>query len=176
VDNPVWAYVFGPPKDKRAVIELMQSLPAFEGLSQNELVTIERSLHQRNYSSGEKIFGEDMPGAGMYIIKEGEVAITKRISEEKEVELAVITRHNFFGEMALIDESPRSASAVANKDTVLLAFCQPDLENLKDRNPKVAAKIISNIARLICKRLVKANDNLEVLEKKITNHGVDCDK
>lgn len=173
MDNPVWAYVFGPPKDKRAVIELMQTLPAFDGLTLKELVTIERSLHVRNYSSGEKIFGEDMPGAGMYIIREGEVVITKKIDDDKEVQLAVITKNNFFGEMALIDESPRSASAIAQKDTVLLAFCQPDLENLKDRNPPVAAKIITNIARLICKRLVKANENLEILERKLHAQGVE---
>jgi CRP/FNR family cyclic AMP-dependent transcriptional regulator len=171
VDNPVWTYIFGPPKEKRAVISLMKSLPAFEGLSQKELITIERILHQRWYKAGEKVFGEDMPGAGMYIVKEGEVVIKKRIDEEKEVDLAVITERNFFGELALIDEMPRSASAIAQKDTVLLAFCKPDLENIKDRNPRVAAQILTNIARLVCKRLVKANENLEILEKKLANQG-----
>jgi len=175
VDNPVWTYIFGPPKEKRAVIELMKSLPAFEGLSQKDLVTIERILHQRRYKAGEKVFGEDMPGAGMYIVKEGEVVITKRIGEDREVELAVITERNFFGELALIDEMPRSATAVVRKDTVLLAFCKPDLENIKDRNTRVAAQIITNIARLVCKRLIKANENLEVLEKKLDKHGVDRD-
>lgn len=176
MDNPVWTYIFGPPKEKRAVTELMKSLPAFEGLTQRELVTIERVLHQRLYKAGEKVFGEDMPGAGMYIIKEGEVVIKKRIDAEKEVELAVITERNFFGELALIDEMPRSASAVVNKDTVLLAFCKPDLENIKDRNPRVAAKILANIARLVCKRLVRANENLEVLQKKLNNQGEGCDE
>ncbi len=167
MDNPVWAYIFGPPKEKRAIIELMKSLPAFEGLTQKELVTIERILHQRRYNAGEKVFGEDMPGAGMYIVKEGEVVIVKKIDADKEVELAVITERNFFGELALIDEMPRSASAVARKDTLLLAFCKPDLENIKDRNPRVAAQVVTNLARLVCKRLVKANENLEVLEKKL---------
>ena len=41
MDNPVWAYIFGPPKEKKAMIELLRSLPAFEGLSNNELVQID---------------------------------------------------------------------------------------------------------------------------------------
>ena len=165
MDNPIWAYIFGPPKEKQTMIELLKDLPVFEGLSQRELIAIERIIHQRRYNAGEMIFGEDMLGAGMYIVKEGEVAITKKVNKNKEIELAVIGERNFFGEMALIDEMPRSASAKAKKDTVLFAFCKPDLENIMERNPKVAAAIITNIARLVCKRLVKANENLEALEK-----------
>ena len=129
------------------------------------MVAIERVIHQRRYNAGESIFGEDMLGAGMYIVKEGEVAITKKIKGDKEIELAVIGERNFFGEMALIDEMPRSASAIAKKDTILFAFCKPDLENIMERNPKVAAAIITNIARLVCKRLVQSNENREALEK-----------
>ncbi len=164
MDNPIWAYIFGPPKEKQTTIELMKSLPAFEGLTIRELIAIERSIHQRRYNAGEFIFGEDMPGAGMYIIKSGEVAIKKKIKDNDEIDLAIIQEHNFFGEMALIDEMPRSASAVATKDTILLALCKPDLENILERNPKVAVKIVINISRLICKRLVKANENLEILK------------
>jgi CRP-like cAMP-binding protein len=142
VDNPIWTYIFGPPKEKQTVIELMKLLPAFEGLSQRELVAVERSIHQRRYSAGELVFGENMPGAGMYIVKSGEVAIKKKISDSDDIELAVIKENNFFGEMALIDEMPRSASAVAIKDTILFAFCKPDLENILERNPKVAANAL----------------------------------
>lgn len=172
MENLIWAYIFKPPKHKRAMIELIKSLPAFEGLTLKELVTVERTIHKRRYRDGEKVFDEDMPGAGMYIIEEGEVVIKKKIDNKKEIELAVIKERNFFGEMALIDEVPRSASAVARKDTVLLAFSKPDLENIKDRNPKVAVKIITNIAQLICKRLVKANENLGIIERELSDHKV----
>lgn len=165
VENPVWSYIFGLPKEKHALIELIKSLPVFKGLSMRELVMIERIIHQRKYSDGEIIFGENTPGAGMYIVKEGEVVIKKNTYNDREIELAVIGEQSFFGEMALIDEVPRSASAEARKDTVLLAFCKPDLENLKERNPKIALTVTTNIAQLVCRRLVKANENLEKLEK-----------
>ena len=158
------------------MIDLMKSLPAFEGLSVNELLTVERTQHQRKYATGEVVFNEDMPGAGMYIIKEGEISIIKRIDEKNEVELAVVKESSFFGELALIDEMPRSATAKVLKDTVLFAFCKPDLENIMERNPRLASKIVMNIARLICKRLVQANENLEVIKKKLLQHGDTSEK
>ncbi|MBD3393144.1 MAG: cyclic nucleotide-binding domain-containing protein [Chitinivibrionales bacterium] len=167
VDNPVWAYVFGPPKERKAMIELLKSLPAFEGLSTNELIQVDRMLHERRYTAGEMVFEEGMPGAGMYIVKEGEVAIRKKLDEGRTIQLALIQERHFFGEMALLDEMPRSASGYATRDTVLLSFCEPDLEKLTERNPRLANKILTNISRLVCKRLVRANENLEVLQSQL---------
>jgi CRP-like cAMP-binding protein len=167
VENPVWAYVFGPPKEKKAMVELLRALPAFEGLTTNELCQVDRMLHQRRYSAGETVFEEGMPGAGMYIVKEGEIAIDKKIDNKRSVHLADIQERNFFGELALLDEMPRSASCRAKRDTVLLSLCKPDLEKINERNPRLANTIITNVSRLLCKRLVKANENLEVLQGKL---------
>lgn len=167
MDNPIWAYIFGLPKELQSMNKLLQALPVFEGLSKNELLQIERILYQRHYAVNEIVFGEGMPGAGMYIVKEGEVVIKKNIEGGEGVELAVIREKSFFGELALLVEMPRSASAYAQKDSLLLAFGKPDLEKLNDRNPKLALKIVNNIARLVCQRLVKANDNLELLQNKL---------
>jgi len=171
VENPVWAYVFGPPKERRAMIALLRSLPAFEDLGTNELVQIERMLHERRYSAGEMVFEEGMPGAGMYIVKEGEIAIRKKLDGGRSIELAVVDERHFFGELALLDEMPRSASCYATKDSVLLSLCKPDLEKLNERNPRLANKILGNISRLVCKRLVKANENLETLQAKLNGHA-----
>jgi CRP-like cAMP-binding protein len=167
MENAVWGYIFGPPKEKKAMIDMLRALPAFEGLSSNELVQIERMLHQRRYSAGEAVFEEGMPGAGMYIVKEGEVAIRKRVDDNHAIELAAIGSQNFFGELALLDETPRSASAYASRESVLLALSGPDLEKIRDRNPKLALKVIGNVARLVCKRLVRTNEHLESVQKKL---------
>jgi CRP-like cAMP-binding protein len=173
VDNPLWTYIFGPPARKRGMVELLQILPAFEGLSTNELLQIERRLHQRHYRANETVLEEGMPGAGMYIVKEGEVVVRKRIGDETTVDLAVVHERSFFGELALIDEMPRSASVRATRDTVLLALGKPDLEKLTDQNPKLAMKVLGNIARLVCKRLVRANENLESLQSELNELRAD---
>jgi CRP-like cAMP-binding protein len=149
------------------MVELLRTLPAFEGLSANELLQIERRLHLRHYRADEVVFEEGMPGAGMYIVKEGEVVIRKRIGDGDIVDLAVVKERSFFGELALIDEMPRSASAHTARETVMLALGKPDLENLTEQNPKLAMKVLGNIARLVCKRLVRANENLETLQTEL---------
>ncbi|MBD3315882.1 MAG: cyclic nucleotide-binding domain-containing protein [Chitinivibrionales bacterium] len=167
MDNPLWTYIFGPPAEKRDMVELLRTLPAFEGLSSNELLQIERRLHLRRYRADELVFEEGMPGAGMYIVKEGEVVIQKRIGDDHTVNLAFVKERSFFGELALIDEMPRSASARTTRDTVMLALGKPDLEHLTEQSPRLAVKVVGNIARLVCKRLVRANENLETLQTEL---------
>jgi len=167
VEHAIWSTIVGPPKEKKAMVELLRSLIVFDGLSNNDLILIDRTLHLRTYQAGDIVFEEEMPGAGLYIIKEGEITIKKNIEGGSQINLAVIPSRSFFGELALVDEMPRSASAVASKESTLLAFGKPDLEKVKDRNPVLALKIISNISRLIAQRLVKANENIESLQKKI---------
>lgn len=166
MDNPIWSWIF-KKSDSGAIQKTLEAVPAFEGLSAQELVTVERNIHLRNYRAGEVIFNEETPGAAMYIIHTGEVAITKQGEGAESIELARIGELTFFGEIALIDEMPRTAGAVAVKDTELLAFGKPDLEIIVDRNPVLALKIVTNISRLLAKRLVKSNDNFQSIEEEL---------
>ena len=168
MDNPIWSYFFRPPQEKKANLELLKALPVFANLSTGELILVERVLHERQYGTGEIVFNEGEPGAGMYIVKKGEVSITKRIAGEKSLHLAMIPEKSFFGEIALLDEIPRSASAISATDTVLFGFSKPDLENILERNSRLGSKIVMNLSRLVNQRLIKANENLEKLQLELT--------
>jgi CRP-like cAMP-binding protein len=168
MDNPIWSCFFRPSQDKKANIELLRDVPVFEGLTNGELVQIERVLYERRYAKGDMVFNEDEPGAGMYIVKKGSVSISMKIDGKGRMDLARIQERSFFGELALLDEIPRSASAVSLSETVLFGFSKPDLENLLDRNSRLGIKILTNLSRLVCKRLIKSNDNLEVLQSELT--------
>jgi CRP-like cAMP-binding protein len=164
VQNPIWDFIFNREKDHKDMVELLKSLPVFDGLSNNELVIVERMLHMRKYAAGEQVFEEGKPGIGMYIVKSGEIEIVKRIGASKNARLAVVGKGQFFGEMALLAEMPRSAGGAATCDSVLFSMCRPDLVQISERNPVLANKIITNLSRLISLRLVKANENLEKLQ------------
>jgi CRP-like cAMP-binding protein len=172
MDNPLWSS-FRFAGGKENILEVLSLLPAFEGLSHNELKIVERMMHQRQYKKGETVFNEGEPGAGMYIVKSGEVGITRKMDNSAELALALIKEHGFFGELALLDEIPRSASAKAVADTVLFAFSKPSLESLCRRNPRLGIKILSNLSRLICRRFVKSNDAMEQLQNRLGGEKVE---
>ena len=163
MDNPLWSYIFRPSKDKRSLLELLKTLPIFENLSTSQLRQVSRSLHERRYREGEAVFQQTDPGAGLYIIQSGRISISRVVEGRQPMELAVYVEGNFFGELALLDEMPRSATATAIEPTELLAFPKPDLDHMVDRNPQLAVKILLNVSRLIAKRLIRANENLESL-------------
>ena len=166
MDNPIWSSLrFGGGKEN--LPEKLSCLPAFEWLSKNELRIVEQMLHQRQYKKGETVFNEGEPGAGMYIVKNGEVGITRKMDNGAELALALVKECGFFGELALLDEIPRSASAKAATDAVLFAFSKPSLESLCRRNPRLGNKILSNLSRLICRRLVLSNEAMEQLQNRL---------
>ena len=163
MENPIWETILGKNNEKNSLKSLLKEIPAFNSLTSRELTIVEKYIHRREYSDGEIIFYEGAPGAALYIVEEGEVLINKKISDDNFVELAKIQSPSFFGEIALIDEIPRSAGALAIGKTVLLALGQSDLERIIEVNPRISTKIVLNIAKLLSKRLIRANDKIEEL-------------
>jgi len=109
--------------------------------------------HVRELAAGQVIFGEGEPGREMYVIIAGEVEIRKKTAGASTKTLTVLRAGDLFGEMALVEEKPRSASAVAVKATRLLVMNEGLLDSMLDRNPDFARKLI----RVLSERLRKAN-------------------
>ncbi len=143
-------------------LEVLKSIPVFSDVPEKGLRIIRSLFHIRQYNEDEHIFRSGEPGVGMYIILEGSVEIY-RSEENIYREYAVLYDGNFFGEIALLDDLPRTASARARSYCTLLGFYRPDLLDLVRRNPPLANAILMNIARLIGRRLVSTNMELEKL-------------
>jgi CRP/FNR family transcriptional regulator, cyclic AMP receptor protein len=152
---------WGSTKKKRKtgdIKELLHGIPLFEQLTDRELTGIERILHERMYEPNEEIFREGEPGVAMFIIQSGSVLIQVGRSGKT---LAELHEGEFFGELALLDDSPRSASAKANSESKILAFSQPDLFSVMERNPHLGLKIILALARIIGERLKRMNEQIQ---------------
>lgn len=132
------------------IFSVLKRVPIFQDLSFKELKSIERILHRRTYKTDEIIFNENEPGVGMYIIESGKVHIT--LGKENKL-LVLLSRGDFFGEMALILEGQRTASAIAKDQTKLLGFFQPDLFHLLETSPRVGNKILQRLSQMIAERL-----------------------
>ena len=167
--DPLWKYVFrhlresvrsGRKEEETATCKLLKKVPIFQELSGRELHKIEEMLYgPRDWRTREAIVNQGDPGIGMYIVVSGQVRIVQMGDDGFEKPLATLTRGNFFGAQALVDESPRPASAYALQPCSLLVFCRPDLLELIDSNIPLALKIVEGLAQVI------SADVLELIEK-----------
>ncbi|MBI5485009.1 MAG: cyclic nucleotide-binding domain-containing protein [Deltaproteobacteria bacterium] len=159
-----WARLFGYKKskhsDNHSTIKLLSEVPIFEELNRRELAAIERILHHREYQRGEIIFRQGERGAGMYIVLRGKVAV---VSEPDQQELSEMRDGDFFGEVALLDETPRTATVIAKTDCSVFGFFQPDLFDLIARDSRLGVKIVLRVARIASQRLRQANERVIAL-------------
>ncbi len=102
----------------------------------------------RVYPKETMIFSEGQPGEEMYIIQKGSVKITK-IVDNNEVLLAVLKQGDMFGEMALLEAKPRSASAIAYEDCQLLAVNKENFERMVSTQPQIVTRLTQLLAERI---------------------------
>jgi CRP/FNR family cyclic AMP-dependent transcriptional regulator len=163
----LWGNIFKEKsEDQRDIGILLKKIPLFAELRKGELKQIVRLIHSRQYQSGEVIFWEEEPGVGMYIIQKGEVGIYKDYAKADQRELARLEPGDFFGEMALLEDDWRSATAVALSETHLFGLIHPDLFDLFGRKPELGVKLLSTLANILARRLRKTNQDLQRLTKK----------
>lgn len=156
--DPFWSNIFRRrDKEETDVFEILKNVPIFQNLSRREFHKIEGILHQRTWNADEAIVNESDPGVGMYIIVSGEVQITQTGDDGIEQQLATLTSGDFFGEQALLDESPRTASAIAAEPCRIIGFFRPDLLDLIESNPRLGLKIVMRLSQMISMRLRHTN-------------------
>ncbi|MCD6335437.1 MAG: cyclic nucleotide-binding domain-containing protein [Candidatus Latescibacteria bacterium] len=166
MENAFWSNIFKKkPEAEKSLSDILKSIPIFSGLSGSELKKVEQIVHLRNYRDQEVIFRQNEPGVGMYVIRSGEVDIVYDWGKPSARTLAHLETGDFFGEMALLDETPRSASAVAMEPSELIGFFRPDLLDLIERNPRLGVKIILPLSKLLGERLRRTNEKLQALSQ-----------
>jgi CRP-like cAMP-binding protein len=103
----------------------------------------------------------------MYVVEQGEVSVILLGTNGTKKELAVLKDGDFFGELSLLDESPRSASVIALTDTNLIGFFHPDLFELMEKTPGTGLKIVLKVAGMIGERLRNANQELSTVREEL---------
>jgi CRP/FNR family transcriptional regulator, cyclic AMP receptor protein len=156
-----WENIFKFRQKKiHEIDKILLKIPIFCDLNHRELRQIKDILHQREYKKHEVIFNQGDVGLGMYIIENGTVNIA---AEPESHLLAKLSEGDFFGELALLDDAPRSASAVTETPCTMLCFFKPELLDLIDRNPKLGSKILFRLAWTIGERLKTTNEQIKEL-------------
>jgi CRP/FNR family cyclic AMP-dependent transcriptional regulator len=128
---------------------ILKSLSIFSDTPEHILADLAPLMEEEEYEKDTLIFGEGEMGDCMYIIHQGEVKIHK-----ENVTLAVLKEKEVFGELALLDPEPRSASATTISDCTLFRIDQEPLYEVIDIRPEVARGFI----KILCKRLRAQNE------------------
>ena len=136
------------------VLQVLGQVPIFENLTPKELKDLARLTHERFYKANEPVFKKLAPGEGMYVILKGTVEIK---DPDSNTTFATLGSGDFFGELALLDEEPRSAMAVATEASELVGFFRTDLLTLMKRDPELGNKILLNLSRVLGERLRRTN-------------------
>ena len=145
---------FDPAVQKRKAF--LRSLVLFKDLRDRELGYLAQALHARTYHAGETIFLEGDIGRALFIIESGKIELSRQGEDGKPVPVYTAQPGEFFGEMALLEQLPRTASAVAAERSHLYLLYRSKLESLLSHHPRIGASIMAHLAQLLSARLRRA--------------------
>jgi CRP-like cAMP-binding protein len=139
-----------------SVAQFLRRVPLFSHLSETELSRLAEVSRERSYPKNSVILFEDDPGDALYMVVAGQVKVVLIGEDGREVILSVLREGDFFGEMALLDELPRSAHVIAMQDSNLLVLRREDFQRRLQETPTIAFGLMSELSR----RLRKADDKI----------------
>src|SRR6185503_8433961 len=131
----------------------------FAELDDKELAAIAAVAKTRHYAKDDVVFHADESGDVFCLIREGQVKVTMISPEGKEIILALLGPGDFFGEMALLDDEPRSATVVATESLDLVTIWRSDFLQILQENFSITRKVLAEISR----RLRSASNRIESL-------------
>ncbi len=141
---------------------MLRGCPLFETLRPEQLRQVAFLAQERAFPAGAFVFRESERGDAMYVLLDGKVRISKAVEGVGEEALAILEPGAFFGEMALLDDAPRSADARAHTTCRLAQIRREDLEQLLFVDRDLAHDILWSFCRTLSARLRETNDKIKV--------------
>ena len=139
-----------------SLIPILQRVPLFSQLSAVELQRVVDVARERAYPRNSVILFEDDPGDALYVVATGQVKVVLIGEDGREVILSVMGPGEFFGEMSLLDDEPRSAHVIAMEDSSLAVLRREDFESLLTATPQIALALLRELSR----RLRRADEKV----------------
>ena len=148
---------------------LLQEVPLFAALEEAERALLAAQLEEVRVPAGARVFSRGDPGGAIYIVADGEVQISVEDTTGQRIVFETAGRGDFFGELSLLDGDPRSADALAMRDTRALRVDRQDLALLFSRHPSSAMDVLTVMGR----RLREADRHLRLRPSYTPNQAVD---
>jgi CRP-like cAMP-binding protein len=133
------------PKQER--IQFLSQVPLFGGLKERQLQRLDVRFVTRTYQPGQDIVTQGKGGAGLFILVSGAAEAVRMRSDGSKVVLNTFGPTDFFGELALLDDEPRTASVVATEDTECLVLSQWEFFGELREDPEMSIEILQELAK-----------------------------
>lgn len=140
---------------------VLKKVALFEGLTQGQLAKVAQIGHSRDYPAGAFLFREGETGQEMFVIEKGRVRISKTVPGIGEEALAILETGQYFGEMAVIENSPRSADAIAHISCTVWVIERARLDQLMFTDKDLAYVLLWTFVRTLSARLRETNDKIK---------------
>ncbi len=145
---------FGLTPDDNPRLKLLKNVVLFKDLSLRDLAVVDQMFHARHYLADEVIFDEGEEGQGLFVVLSGRVKIT--LPADVDTVLIELGPGAFFGEVALLDQSVRTAQARAIEDAEIVALFRTEFYSLLETHSSIASRISFQLARVLAARLRQA--------------------
>jgi CRP-like cAMP-binding protein len=132
-----------------AIAALLAEMPLFKPLWPEERMRLAGQMRPKRFAKGEVVFHKDDPGTHMYVIAAGSVKISIQDETGREVLVAVYRGGEHFGELALFDEGPRSATVTALTETLVYTLSGADLFAVLEKNPKAMRQLLARLTTIV---------------------------
>jgi SulP family sulfate permease len=136
-----------------------------DGFTGTEVAALEKHLQRRVYDPGQEVFREGEPGAELLVIVKGSASAYLRQSAGGDIRLVSFAQGTVFGELAILDAGPRSATVTTDEQLVCYALSRKGFATLSDDSPATAIKLLGNLGRLLSHRLRDSNRTIQQLEE-----------
>ncbi len=138
---------------------MLQNIDLFDGLSEQDLAVLEEHCTARQYPGNTILINEGDETDSMYVILSGEAKVFMSDDSGKEVTLNILSDGDYFGELALLDERPRSASVMTMRPSKLLVISKSEFRRCLSDHPEIA----TNIIRCLSQRVRSLTDSVKSL-------------
>jgi len=149
-------YSYSMMKTPTHIRDALLQMPLFAEFNEGEIDAFLDLVVPLSVEEGKVLVQQDQPGGCMYIIVDGAVRVVHR-AEGREFHLATLTRGDFFGEIALVDQGPRSADVIAIEPCTVLALEQSVIRALAGVYPSAAFKLLVAVGRVLIERMRQGN-------------------
>lgn len=161
---PRWVRKFFRNEQHSETLAFFRNISIFHGLSVRQLGRVMLAMQRRAYQAGEKLFEEGQSGKAVFIIKSGKVELTRQ-TQDGFRKLGILGPGQMFGEMALLEQMNRTATATVVEDGEIYLLYTASLEALIRHHPRIGVRLLRNMAIMLSALLRRTNKELDRLSR-----------